>query len=138
MKQITLFLIALAAAICSSDAASSNSVWAAISAGKPIFVAGKDEVEITFAAVNDTKLPVRYALIRDEGVLVINGQELRDSSFIFGNGPHSSEEFLQPGKTCLFGYRLTDHFRKPGDYEVIWKGRGFQTKPIAFRVVEAQ
>src|SRR5438128_17585 len=115
MKQITLFLIVLLAATCRSDAASSNSVWAAISAGKPIFVAGSDEIDITFAAVNDTRLPVPYASIRDGGVLVINGQELRDSSFIFGNGPRSTEEFLQPGKTCLFGYRLTGHFRKPGD-----------------------
>ena len=118
--------------------ASSNSMWAAISVGKPIFVVGKDEVDITFAAVNDTASSVRFASLRDKTALVINGKEVKNSEFIFTNGIHPVAEFLPPGKTYAFLYRLTEYFRKPGIYEVVWRGKGFQTMPLVFRVVEAQ
>lgn len=111
-------------------------VRASISADKPIYTTGKDEVQIDFAAVNNSDKAVPQERIRDEGVLIINGQKLQESSLIFGNGIRSAESFLNPGRSMQFNYQLTSYFKKAGNYEVVWKGPEFETKPIFFRVLE--
>jgi hypothetical protein len=35
-----------------------------------------------------------------------------------------------------FGYQLGDVFKKPGAYTISWKGEGFESAPLVFRVID--
>jgi hypothetical protein len=113
-------------------------IRASISVNRPSFVVGRDEVDITFEAVNESPSPVRYTELREDTVLIINGKELKASGYIFGNGPHPVGELLTPGSKYQFGYRLTDKFNTPGHYRVVWRGKHFKTKAISFSVVRGK
>ncbi len=136
MKKILALIFVFSITAHAAPPAPRRSVWAAISVGKPVFILGREEIDFSFAAVNDTPEPILYEDLRGGGVLIINGEELKDSGIIFGNGPREAAKYLQPGKSTQFLYRLTRYFTKKGIYEVVWKGNIFRTKPMVFRVIE--
>jgi len=35
----------------------------------------------------------------------------------------------------LFTYQLTSVFKKPGLYRIVWRGKGFESLPLEFRVL---
>jgi len=39
------------------------------------------------------------------------------------------------GDHLCFSYALGDHFRKPGIYRVTWRGTGFRSPEVVFRVL---
>jgi hypothetical protein len=77
--------------------------------------------------------------------LLVNGKELGDDwSFQMANGIRDDRfEALPAGDhlamTISFGRdfqgALGRHFREPGIYRVSWKGKGFQSPEIVFRVM---
>jgi hypothetical protein len=67
--------------------------------------------------------------------IMINGTELIDSGWIFGNGPRGDNwEHLSPGQSIVFGKALGEYFAKPGLYSLVWKGSRFESAPVVFRV----
>lgn len=113
-------------------------IWAAISVSSPL-VRG-EQVNVSFAATNLGTAPVRMTAVREDIVLLINGEEWKDSHFAFGNGPHACGPnqpacVLNPGESTLFTYQLTELFKNPGVYRLQWKGNGFESLPIEFQVV---
>ena len=136
MRLTTSIFVFLVAAAHAGPAPVPKEVWSAISVSRPIFILGREEIDVFFSAINDTDKPVLYEDIRGGGVLIVNGEELKDSGLLFGNGPRETTKFLNPGKATLFVARLTNYFAKPGNYEVAWKGKQFGTKPVVFRIVE--
>jgi hypothetical protein len=117
------------------EASSPIRVWAAVAAIAPVFSTG-EPVNVVFAATNVGKEPIARALVREQTVLVINGQQWQESARTFSSGPGSIEKMLAPGKSQVFGAQLTNLFRKPGVYRLVWKGKGFESLPIEFRVAD--
>ena len=117
------------------ETSSSIRVWAAVAVTAPVLSTG-EPVNVRFAATNLGNEPIPRTLVREQTVLVINGQEWQRSAFAFANGLHSMEKMLAPGKSQTFVYQLTDLFRKPGVYRLVWKGRGFESLPFEFRVAD--
>jgi hypothetical protein len=93
-------------------------------------------VMLTFILLNDSEVPVNAA----EGgwQIVIDGKELGDSDFIFGNGPGPVGGYgiLKPGESYEFGkgLELSKYFPEERDYRVSWKGKGFQSSTITVTV----
>jgi hypothetical protein len=116
-----------------TPAAQTTGVLARVSVDRPIFTVNA-EIDVTFAATNLSNLPIRMTALREETVLVINGKEWPDSAFTFANGIHDTNQFLAPGKSMLFTYRLTNVFKKPRLYRIVWRGKGFESLPVEFRV----
>jgi hypothetical protein len=115
---------------------SASKLWAAISVNHPILDHGLrgDPFMIHFGLLNDSNKTIKPDL--DSSQLLINGKNLKDWDFIIFNGPRDDRwDTLPPGDYLLFGIALGTHFEKPGVYKVIWKGKGFQSPEIVFRVV---
>src|ERR1700752_4067430 len=112
------------------------SCWVAISVSQPLFRQGRTKnLQIYFTLVNEGNKPIKPQI--DLSKLVINGKELADSAWIFGNGIRDSRwEALPPGDAIEFTYALGAYFEKPGIYEVSWKGPGFESPKIVFRVLQ--
>jgi hypothetical protein len=112
--------------------------WAGISVNQPYFISREDTVpglfQINFALVNQTDQTLNPDLGKSQ--LLINGVPLREWAFIVSNGP-KTEQFnkLPPGEAIRFGYALGNYFEAPGEYRVQWRGQGFQSNEITFRVV---
>ena len=93
-------------------------------------------VMLTFILLNDSEVPVNAA----EGgwQIVIDGKELGDSDFIFGNGPGPVAGYgiLKPGESYEFGkgLELSKYFPEERDYRVSWNGKGFQSSTITVTV----
>jgi hypothetical protein len=111
-------------------------LWAAMSVNQPVFREGHDTnlLQFSFTLVNDgdksadPKLPGYPRLI-------VNGKEL-DMSNVPGNGPRDKRfESLPAGDYLLFGLAMGSHFDKPGIYRVVWKGDGYESPEIVFRVL---
>jgi hypothetical protein len=70
--------------------------------------------------------------------IVIDGKEVEESDFIFGNGPQPPGGYgiLQPGESYEFGKGLEvgKYFPDAREYKVSWRGYGFQSSTIAVRV----
>src|SRR5262249_19477491 len=105
----------------------------------PVFdkeVAGENFM-VNFGLVNDGTQVVNPELGSSQ--LFVNGKELKDWPFIVSIGPRDARwEALPPGDHLSFGYALGRHFEKPGTYKVSWKGQGFESPEIVFRVVPAK
>jgi hypothetical protein len=73
-------------------------------------------------------------------VLVVNGKPYEGSAMLFGNGAHKTDshygEPLPPGRCMKFGYQLGVLFKTPGTYTISWKGEGFESSPVVFRVID--
>jgi len=115
--------------------ASTPHVWAAVTVDQPIFHINQP-INVMFAATNVSDMPIRLTELREETVLVINGQDWPESRFTFTNGAHSTAQFLQPAKSMMFVYQLTRVFKEPGLYRIVWRGKDFETLPVEFRVAK--
>jgi hypothetical protein len=66
--------------------------------------------------------------------IVVNGVELKDSGWIFGNGPGpvGGYRILNPGDQYELGKALSisTYFQSPGEYKVAWKGAEFESPTI--------
>jgi hypothetical protein len=116
-------------------------LWAAIGVGQPLVFERPDyELNISFALVNDGNMDANTDF--QSWKILINGHEVPDSHWIFGNGPGPTGrsggwERLPVGGSFIFGksLRLGEYFPKPGTYEVAWKGSRFSAKPAVVRVL---
>ena len=118
-----------------AERVSKPDLWASISVNEPVFSeGGTDRLQIFFALVNDGKTTVNPKT--NTSHLWINGEEVKDWSFIEGNGPRSSDRTaLPPSASLKFTYAMGDHFKKPGTYKVRWEGENFKASEITFRVL---
>lgn len=70
-----------------------------------------------------------------ESELIVDGKELPDSAFLFGNGPRDARfTGLPPGEALHFTYALGSKFTKAGIYTLGWRGKNFEAEPITFTV----
>jgi hypothetical protein len=113
-------------------------VWAAISVSDTLFQERQTkDLMIHFTLVNGGTLAIDPK--QETWRLFINGQELTDSGFIFGNGPRDARwKSLPPGDSLRFSYALERYFKEPGIYRVSWRGEGFETLPMEFRVMPSK
>ena len=89
---------------------------------------------VTFSLVNDGEKTVDPKV--GESDLVINGKKMEDWRFTASNGPRDARwQALPPGGDILFGYDLHRHFTAPGTYRVVWKGDGYESAEVVFRVL---
>jgi hypothetical protein len=110
-------------------------LWAAVTLNHPVFEQGKTkDLSIEFTVVNDSDQTIDPKIA--ESVIVINGQDLADSARILSHGPRDTRySALSPGDHLRFVYALGDPFRRPGVYRVSWRGEGFQSPEVVFRVL---
>jgi hypothetical protein len=70
--------------------------------------------------------------------IVVDGKEISDSDFIFGNGPGpiGGWNTLKPGEWFDFGKSLDigKYFTEEREYRVSWKGARFQSPTITVKV----
>jgi hypothetical protein len=70
--------------------------------------------------------------------IVVDGVELSESGWIFGNGPMPATGWtqLQPGQHYELGKALpiAKYFTHPGEYRVSWRGERFQSPTITVKV----
>ena len=95
-------------------------------------------VQLLFLLINDAASTIDVAA--DSWRIVIDGVELPDSDYIFGNGPTPTGgwKFLQPGQFYELGESLPidKYFSRPGDHTVSWKGKGFRSTTVKIKVPE--
>lgn len=126
----------LAAAAPPEEAAKvGDKSWAAISVNRPVFSEGTEtQILISVALVNDGDKVVDPRV--DSSRLLVNGKELKDWPIVIGNGPRDERwQALPPGDYLSSACDVTEYFRKPGTYRVSWRGQGFQSPEIVFRVM---
>ena len=143
--RITLIFIAITISIVAcfsrhstfgqSESKDRHKIWAAISVNEPVFVQGwTKNLQIYFTLVNDGSETVNPDISSSQ--IVVNGKAWEDSVNIFGNGIRDNRfEALPVGDYLLFTYALGDRFTTPGIYRVSWKGSGFESQEIIFRVL---
>ena len=89
-------------------------------------------VMISFILLNDGETPGNST--SGGWKLVIDGQEVSDSNWVFGNGPQPEGGYgiLRPGESYQFGKELeiSRYFSKLGEHTLSWRGRGFQSSTI--------
>jgi hypothetical protein len=130
--------LALAADPKQEDPATADrKLWAAISVTAPILdwdASTGRPFMVYFALVNDGAKAVNPEV--EASQLLVNGKELEDWSFIISNGPRDARWKKLPAEDYLnFAYNLGKYFEKPGIYKVLWKGKGFQSPELVFRVM---
>ena len=110
-------------------------LWASLSVSRPLFYAGwTKELTVYFTLVNDGSETIDPKI--ESSKIIINGVELEESGFIFGNGLRDMRWRALPfGDALEFNYALEKYFKEPGIYRVSWKGDGFETPTIVFRVM---
>ena len=93
-------------------------------------------VMVLLVLLNDSDKPIDVQAASWK--IVINGTELKDSGFIFGNGPMPVDGYtsLKPGDNYELGKGLpiSKYFIDPGDYTISWKAEGFQSSTITVTV----
>jgi len=93
-------------------------------------------VTIFFLLLNDSAsdLPTAEGSWR----IVIDGKELEDSNFIFGNGPRPAGGYgkLSSGANFNFTYALpiSKYFPESKEYKVSWRGKYFQSPTTTVRI----
>ena len=109
-------------------------VWAGVSASvtgattNAMFSAREvSRLSIGVALVNDTDAPIPFECEKTR--LVINGEPV---ALFDGNGPVWTE--VKPGKPYGASIGVRQHFTTPGLYKVRWKGEGFASTVLEFRV----
>lgn len=109
-----------------------NTAWPAIEASQ---VVDSGFFSVSFALVNDGDEAVKPDIVESSQFLV-NGKELKDWKFIVGNGPRGKEfDSLPPGQSLRFGIAMGRAFAEPGVYKIQWKGKGFESPVVEFRVL---
>jgi hypothetical protein len=96
-------LLAVLPIFLSATSQEPSRIWAAISVSDPLFQQGwTNSLMIHFTLVNDGARTIDPK----EGTwkLIINGREVEDARFIFGNGPRDARwKALPPGDSLRFG-----------------------------------
>jgi hypothetical protein len=110
-------------------------LWTAVTVPEALITTGQtDRLMLNFAMVNDGEKSIDPKV--STWRLNINGRDHPDSEFTFGNGPRDNRwNSLPAGDRLQFGYALGDWFKKPGVYKVVWRGEGFESAPVVFRVM---
>ena len=97
-------------------------------------------VMLSFILLNDSEAPINA--VEGGWRIVIDGKELKDSDFIFGNGPHPTGGYgtLKPGESYELGkgLELSRYFPEEREYKVSWKGKMFQSSTITVSVTPKQ
>lgn len=95
-------------------------------------------VQLVFLLINDSDSAI--AVKAGSWRIVIDGVELQESDWLFGNGPMPTGGWtiLQGGQYYELGKALpTDkYFPYPGEHKVSWRGEGFRSSTISIRVPE--
>jgi hypothetical protein len=139
-RTLSLLTASFLALFAQSQNRSSPEIWAVIGVAEPlVFEDPSHDLNISFGLVNDD------AIVADTDfgswTILINGQEVPDSHWIFGNGPGSAGpsgwERMQARDAFIFGkaLKMGKYFPKPGTYEVSWKGARFSARPAVVRVL---
>jgi hypothetical protein len=93
-------------------------------------------VMVGFYLLNDSETAQTTA--PESWKIVIDGKELRDSDWIFGNGPGPAGGYgtLAAGSTFNFGKALpiATYFPETKEYRISWKGRSFQSPTVTLRI----
>ena len=93
-------------------------------------------VMLTLILLNDSEVPINA--VEGGWQIVIDGNELKDSDLIFGNGPGPVGGYgnLKPGESYQLGkgLELSKYFPEEREYKVSWRGKGFQSSTITIRV----
>lgn len=93
-------------------------------------------VQLTFLLINDSDSPLDVAA--GSWKIVVDGIELADSGWIFGNGPMPTDGWksLQPGQYYELGKALPadKYFPDTGEHKVSWRGKGFQSATITVKI----
>ena len=93
-------------------------------------------VMVAFHLLNDSETAQTTA--PESWKLVIDGKELSDSGWIFGNGPEPAGGYgtLVTGSTFDFGKALpiAKYFPETKEYRISWKGRHFQSPTVTVRI----
>ena len=115
-----------------------SKLWAGVSVSSPnstsnalFTVSQAERLMIGFAVVNDGADPVPFE--RGDTELVVNGEPLAGFGDVFREGPVWDR--MIPGKPFSAALGLGKHFAKPGVYKVQWRGKGFESAVLEFRVV---
>jgi hypothetical protein len=113
-------------------------LWAAIGVSDPLFrEAWTKDLMLHFTVVNDGSETIDPKI--ESSKIIINGEELEPSSFIFSNGIRSTNwNALAPGEALRFSLGMNEYFKKPGIYKVAWKGENFEAPVIVFRVMPSK
>jgi len=116
-------------------------LWAGLGVTSPTVSA--DDVttpaffQVAFALVNDGDAAVDPEVMASK--FLVNGKELKDWSFLIGNGPRGKEfESLPAGQALRFGSAMGRYFTEPGLYKLQWKGKAFESAVVEFRVLPAR
>lgn len=114
-------------------------LWAGLGVTSPIIeaeaVTQGEFFTVSFSLVNDGDENIDPKIRSSQ--FLINGKELSDWGFIVGNGPKDDRfESLPPGDCLRFAYAMGDDFAEPGVYTIQWKGEGFASAEVVFRVLE--
>lgn len=111
-------------------------LWVGITVNEPVFVDNPRQVLIHLAVVNDSDKLLNPEL--DSSELLVNGKVLKDWDLTIRQGPRDERfKALPPRDSLRLGFDLTNYFQAPDTYRVIWKGKGFQSAEIVFRVLPA-
>jgi hypothetical protein len=112
-----------------------GSLWAALGVNHPVIRAGQTkDLRIECTLVNDGANAIDPKIA--ESRIIINGKELAHSGEIVCSGLTGAQpKALAPRNNLQFGLLLGDHFKEPGIYRVSWKGAGFQSPEIVFRIL---
>jgi hypothetical protein len=93
-------------------------------------------VMVTFHLLNDSEAAKTTA--PESWKIVIDGKELSDSGWIFGNGPGPVGGYgtLATGSTFDFGPALpiAKYFPEAKEYRISWKGTYFQSPTVTVRI----
>lgn len=93
-------------------------------------------VMVGFLLLNDSEKTRNTA--PESWRIIIDGEELKDSDWIFGNGPAPTEGYgtLAPGSVFRFGKALSiaQYFPVAGDHRVSWKGTYFESPTVTVRI----
>lgn len=93
-------------------------------------------VMVAFHLLNDSETAQTTA--PESWKIVIDGKELSDSGWIFGNGPEPVGGYgtLATGSTFDFGTALpiAKYFPEIKEYRISWRGSHFQSPTVTFRI----
>lgn len=112
-----------------------HGLWAALTVPEPMVRTDRVEnLQVYFALVNESDKPLDPKV--DSWTLMVNGQRYADSAFLFGNGPRDQRwKSLPAGERLEFAYKVGGLFKTPDTYSISWKGAGFESAPVVFRVM---
>jgi hypothetical protein len=93
-------------------------------------------VILSLTVLNDGQSPINSTA--GGWQIVIDGKELSDSTYLFGNGmqPEGGYNILNPGEWYELGLKLeiSKYFHTLGEHTVSWKGQGFQSSTLKVNI----